>query len=116
MKRIGPNTEPRGTPVASRVGDDLQLEHTEKVLFDRYEENQERTLPRYCRLASRSGQNIKSDRQSINRIKYGGWSINHVCVERKPIHIGLDTVRSCLMLVNIDCCWLLSQCNATYRC
>jgi len=47
MKRIGPNTEPWGTPVASRVSDDLQPEHkTVKVLCDRYEENQERTLPR----------------------------------------------------------------------
>jgi len=47
MKRIGPNTEPWGTPVVSRVGDDLQPEHeTVKVLSDRYEENQERTLPR----------------------------------------------------------------------
>jgi len=45
--RIGPNTEPWGTPVTSRVGDDLQPEHeTVKVLFDRYEENQERTLLR----------------------------------------------------------------------
>jgi len=43
MKRIGPNTEPWGIPVASRVGDDLQPEHkTVKVLSDRYEENQER--------------------------------------------------------------------------
>jgi len=46
MKRIGPSTEPLGTPVASRVGDDLQPEHeTVKILYDRYEENQERTLP-----------------------------------------------------------------------
>jgi len=47
MKRIGPNTGPWGTPVASRVGDDLQPEHeTVKVLSNIYEENQERTLPR----------------------------------------------------------------------
>jgi len=47
MKRIGPNTESRGTPIASRVGDDKQPEHEiVKVLSDRYEENQESTLPR----------------------------------------------------------------------
>jgi len=47
MNRIGPNTEPWGTPVASRVGDDLQPEHeTVEVVSDRYEENQERSLPR----------------------------------------------------------------------
>jgi len=40
MKMIGPNTEPWGTPVASRVGDaDLQHKHeTVKSLSDRYEE------------------------------------------------------------------------------
>jgi len=36
MKKIGPNTEPWRTTVASGVGDDLQPEHeTVKVLFDR---------------------------------------------------------------------------------
>jgi len=43
---IGPNTEPWGTPVASCVGDDLQPKHEiVKVLSNRYEENQVRTLP-----------------------------------------------------------------------
>jgi len=47
MKKIGLNTEPWGTPVASRVGDDLQPKYkTVKILSDRYEENQERTLLR----------------------------------------------------------------------
>jgi len=46
MKRIGPNTEPWGAPVASGVVHDFQPEHeTVKVLSDRYEENPERTLP-----------------------------------------------------------------------
>jgi len=47
MKRIGHITEPWGTPVAKRVGDDLQPEHdTVNVISDRYGENQEWILPR----------------------------------------------------------------------
>jgi len=83
MKRIGPNTEPWGTPVASRVGDDLQPEHeTVKVLSDRYKENQERTMPRRP--------NHKDKR--CNRME---WSIVSKAAERSK---RVRQVTSCLSM------------------
>jgi len=94
MKRIDPNTEPCET-VASRVCDGLQPEHEiVKVLSDRYEENQERTLPRRP--------NHKDKRCSImqNGVVYRVKSYGEVN-KGQPIRADRNVTMNCTVVCSI---------------